>query len=262
MACTALALMLLAPFVTWFYLGSRPTFLDATLPPTARVESSTGTSGAARAEKPPPPPAPTPLAGETTWRRLLVAFWGAGVLLFCIRLAGAWLALKRLVGRSRAATSVTLYRALEPLRVRAGVTRSVKLLLSNRVPSPLTFGWLRPVIVLPYSAVTGLPAKQLEAVLAHELAHIQRHDYLVGVLQTLIETLLFYHPAMWWTSRTVRREREHCCDELAVTLFRGDAHGYAHALLALETLRHPPLTLAASDGSLLGRVNRLLGYPP
>lgn len=254
--------MLLAPPITWFYLGSRPTLLDTTLPPATRVERGAGTSGAEHLEEPLPPPTPTPLAGETTWTRLLVAFWGAGVVLLCIRLAGAWIVLKRLVGGSRVATSVALHRALETLRVRAGVARSVRLLLSSRVPSPLTFGWLRPVIVLPYSAVTGLPIQQLEAVLAHEIAHIQRHDYLIGVLQTLIETLLFYHPAVWWTSRTIRQEREHCCDEVAVTLFWGDAHGYAHALLALETSRHPPLALAARDGSLLERVSRLLGRPP
>ena len=205
-------LMLLAPPVTWFYLGSRPTLLDTTFPPAQpSVESGHWNErGRARGGTACRRPRPPSVAGETTWTRFLVAFWGAGVLLLCIRLAGAWIVLRRLVGRSRATYLGSVeQRARVPPRPGRRYARSVRLLLSSRVPSPLTFGWLRPVIVLPYSAVTGLPIQQLEAVLAHELAHIQRHDYLVGVLQTLIETLLFYHPAVWWTSRTIRREREH-----------------------------------------------------
>ena len=91
---------------------------------------------------------------------------------------------------------------------------------------PTVVGWLRPVILLPVSVITGLPATHLDAVLAHELAHVQRHDYLVNALQTIIETLLFYHPAVWWCSRQIRIEREHCCDDLVVEACRDRvAHG-------------------------------------
>ena len=81
----------------------------------------------------------------------------------------------------------------------------------------MVVGWLRPVILLPASALTGLAPSQLEAVIAHELAHIRRHDYLVNLFQTTVETLLFYHPASWWISRQIRAEREHCCDDVAVS---------------------------------------------
>src|ERR687891_1536007 len=102
--------------------------------------------------------------------------------------------------------------------------------------------------------MSGLSAQQLEAILAHELAHIRRHDYLVNLLQTLVETLLFYHPAVWWLSRRIRLEREHCCDDLAVSLC-GDPYTYASALADLEQLRGSgQLVVAATGGSLLQRV--------
>jgi len=127
------------------------------------------------------------------------------------------------------------------------------------VQVPAVIGWLRPVVLLPASALTGLSPLQLDALLAHELAHVRRGDYLVNLLQTVIETLLFYHPAVWWVSARVRQEREHCCDDLAVTVC-GDAMVYARALVGMEGLRVPPRAFApaAAGGSLLHRVRRLV----
>jgi hypothetical protein len=134
---------------------------------------------------------------------------------------------------------------------------------SAMVAVPALVGWLRPVILLPASVVTGMPATHLDAVIAHELAHVRRHDYLINALQAVVETLLFYHPAVWWCSRQVRIEREHCCDDLAV-MACGDRVEYATALANLEELRRGdmPLALAVTDGPLLGRVRRLLGVRP
>ena len=111
--------------------------------------------------------------------------------------------------------------------------------------------------------VTGLPAAQLEMILAHELAHIRRHDYLVNLLQTLVETLFFYHPAVWWLSRQIRNERENCCDDVAMATV-GSRADYGRALLAIEELRatSPSLSLAASGGSLLARIRRIAGCEP
>ena len=110
--------------------------------------------------------------------------------------------------------------------------------------------------------MAGLAPNQMEAILAHELAHIRRHDYIVNLFQTVVETLLFYHPAVWWLSRRIRAERENCCDDLAVSLC-GDPVAYAAALAELEGLRSTTgdLVLAATGGSLLQRVRRLLGVP-
>jgi hypothetical protein len=128
------------------------------------------------------------------------------------------------------------------------------------VAVPTAIGWLRPVILLPVGALTGLTVQQLEAIIAHELAHIRRHDYLINLLQTVIETLLFYHPAVWWVSRRIREEREHCCDDLAVSVC-GDALSYARALFTMEQLRAatPPLAMAANGGALMNRIERLVG---
>jgi len=146
------------------------------------------------------------------------------------------------------------------LRSRMGLTASVRVLISAAADGPSVIGWIRPVILLPAATVLGLSAAQLEAVLAHECAHIRRYDYLVNLLQSLVETVLFYHPAVWWISARIRHERELCCDDLAVRSC-GDVLCYARALASLERLRvaAPSLALGASDGSVLYRIERLVG---
>jgi hypothetical protein len=114
------------------------------------------------------------------------------------------------------------------------------------------------VILAPVGVLVGLAPEQVEALLAHELAHVRRHDYLVNVLQGIAESLLFYHPAVWWISNQIRAEREHCCDDLAVAA-SGDVLVYARALAKLESTRpaHFKAALSANDGSLLRRIRRL-----
>jgi hypothetical protein len=128
------------------------------------------------------------------------------------------------------------------------------------VNSPSVIGWLRPVILAPVGVLIGLAPEQVEALLAHELAHVRRHDYLVNVLQGFAESLLFYHPAVWWISNQIRAEREHCCDDLAVAA-SGDVLVYARALAELESMRpahFKAAALSANDGSLLRRIQRLV----
>ena len=117
------------------------------------------------------------------------------------------------------------------------------------------------MVLLPASALTGLSVAEIELILAHELAHVKRHDWLVNLAQTVIESLLFYHPGMWWVSSQIRKERENCCDDMAVIW--GSRTVYAQALTRLEEQRtaRPAAVLAATGGSLLGRVRRLLGRP-
>lgn len=148
---------------------------------------------------------------------------------------------------------------LEVLCEKLEIGRTVKLFKSALVEVPLVVGWLRPVILLPASALVGLTPDQLESILAHELAHVRRYDYLVNTFQNLVETLMFYHPAVWWISKCIREEREHCCDDLVVRVC-GDRVSYVRALVTLEEARgFPHLALAATGGSLLHRVRRLLG---
>ena len=128
----------------------------------------------------------------------------------------------------------------------------------------MVIGWLRPVILLPLAMLAGLTPGQLESILAHELAHVRRHDYLMNLLQTLVETFLFYHPAVWWISRRMRLERERCCDDAAVRL-SGDRIGYAEALAAVSEVRGlapaPAATGTRGGRELIGRIGRILGVP-
>ena len=128
----------------------------------------------------------------------------------------SWYTVRRLrtVGVSPVADAV--HGVLERTAKRLGLDRAVEMLQSTLVKTPVVVGYLRPAVLLPLCVVTGLPETQLELILAHELAHIRRHDYLVNLLQTLVETLFFYHPAVWWLSRQVRNERENCCDDVAM----------------------------------------------
>jgi HEAT repeat protein/beta-lactamase regulating signal transducer with metallopeptidase domain len=189
----------------------------------------------------------------------LVVVWVGGVLVLSVRLGHGWIAARRLRTYGTRPTSASLHQMLARLAARLRVTRPVQLLESLIVEVPAVIGALRPVILVPASAITGLTPQQLEVLLAHELAHVRRYDYLVNVIQCVIETLLFYHPAVWWVSRRVRDEREHCCDDLVVQIC-GDPHLYASALVGMERIRSatPRLALAATGGSLLHRIRRLL----
>jgi len=188
----------------------------------------------------------------------VLAAWLAGVCLLSLRLARGWVAARRIAERGCEPAAPRWLATLARLRRELGVSRPVRLAASALAEVPSVVGWLRPVVVVPVSVFAGLSTWQVEAILAHELAHIRRHDYLVNLLQSAVETLLFYHPATWWVSKQVREERERCCDDVAVALC-GDAAGYVRALAELEAMRAAPaLALSATGGSLLGRARRLL----
>lgn len=141
----------------------------------------------------------------------------------------------------------------------AGIARQVGLRVVEGLASPVTAGWLKPVVLMPAALVTGMPAHLLEALLAHELAHVRRCDYLVNLLQSAIETLLFYHPAVWWISHRIRVEREHIADDLAASAL-GEPRRLALALSELEKLQfsHHHLAQAANGGDLMQRIKRLV----
>jgi beta-lactamase regulating signal transducer with metallopeptidase domain len=202
----------------------------------------------------------------TSWRDhmpdyfpVLVYIWIAGVTALSIRSLGGWV-VTQLWKRRNVRTADALWQeSMARLAKRLAISRKVCLWESATAHTPAVIGWIRPVVLLPASAISGLAPSQIEALLAHELAHIRRHDYLVNLLQTAIETLLFYHPAVWWVGRQMRAERENCCDDLAVAVC-GDPLVYARALTELEKIRiaTPRLVMAANSGSLLQRVRRLL----
>ncbi len=215
--------------------------------------------------------ASTPAAGEASrsvavvgqgWLLPMLLVWLAGVSVLTLRLLLAWMCVQGLKTRGTSQIAHEWQAMVSKLSRQLHIARPIRLLQSTMVDVPTVIGWLRPVVLMPASTLAAMAPQQLEAILAHELAHIRRHDYLVNLMQTLVETLLFYHPAVWWLSRRIRIEREHCCDDLAVSLC-GDPVAYARALTDLEALRADSsrLVLAATGGSLLHRVRRLLGTP-
>ena len=259
-ACLALALMVALPLATFAHLASKEYRLRAAFDGTA-IAIAPGMTlqvGAGDATATWPMQVAVALDRALPW--LLLA-WLAGVVLFVVRLNVGLMVARRMRSMGTGAVPTELQQAFDALRRRLGVARAVRLMHSALVQAPTVIGWLRPVILIPASCLTGMSALQIEAVLAHELAHIRRHDYLVSVLQSAIEALLFYHPAVWWVSKQVRRERECCCDELAVAV-GGDLLAYARALSILEERRsfYPEVALGANGGILTMRIKRLLGY--
>ena len=189
----------------------------------------------------------------------IVALWIAGVVLLSMRWIGAWTYLHRLRRAASLPVPPAWERALRDLIQRAAISVPVRLSIHRLTQAPCAIGWLRPVILMPAASLIGLDWRALEALLAHELAHIRRHDYLVNLLQTTVDTLLFYHPAVWWVSRQIRIERENCCDDFAAQLC-GDRVAYARALVDLEQIRaaEPAFAMSARGGSLIHRIQRLL----
>lgn len=260
-ACLGLLLMVAAPPITFLRVRAQP---QSALQSAPAERPSTPATASAK---------PSPRPSQRNWRPeverampWLVLLWALGSLAMSVRLAGGWVWLQWL--RRRPAThpapdaeQLLLLRLCQ----RMGVGSNLRLLLCNSVPGPTVLGWLRPVILIPPAMLSGLSPQQLEFILAHELAHVLRHDYLVNLFQSIAEVLFFFHPAVWWVSKQIRQEREQASDDLAVRLY-GDALDYAQALTALEALASrstpfssaPRLALGAQGGDFMSRIHRLI----
>ncbi len=208
-------------------------------------------------------PSAVPKTTLETYLPGIVLFWAWGVCVLCVRMLGGLILVERLRRRLSTPATKEWQERLRQLSERIGLKRKVELLQTVHLLEPAAMGVFRATIVIPASLFARLAPEQLEAVLLHELAHIRRHDYLVNLLQTLVEALFFYHPAVWWVSSTIRTEREHCCDDLAVRAM-GNPVLYVRALTNLEAERRPsPLPiLSALGGTFMNRLTRIIGGEP
>jgi D-alanyl-D-alanine endopeptidase (penicillin-binding protein 7) len=145
---------------------------------------------------------------------------------------------------------------------RFGITRDVRLRIVDSIASPVTAGFWRPVVLLPASVLTGLPPELIDALIAHELGHVRRADYVVNLLQNVVETLLFYHPAVWWLSHRIRTERERIADDLAAQHVGERRLAIALSELEKHQFSRHDLALAANGGDLMSRIARLLRPAP
>src|SRR5215468_3339053 len=213
------------------------------------VSVATGPSG----------PRPVTVARPPAGILWCVELWFLGVVLLSLRTAGGLFLVEKMRRCDMRPVARELYEKCLALQRKMGLERVIRYCECLRLDAPAVLGWVRPVVLLPAKALTGLSEEQMEMIIAHELAHIRRLDGFVNLFQIGVETLLFYHPAVWWVSQRIRTEREHCCDDEAVALC-GDAVKYARALTLMEEWRTAPsLLMAANRGPLSQRVVRLLG---
>lgn len=266
LSLAALLLMALLPVLTTVQLYEPPATSQSTL-----TSSSTQASKllAPQSQIPPAHNTSPEMAGshyqETVqslfadWVAAIVLIWMMGVVFFAVRFTGGLYQVARTRRSSLQLNQPDILSAFQAVKIRLDISRKVNLRISTYINEPLLIGWLKPMILLPASMLTGYSTAQIESILAHELAHVRRHDFLVSVVQSCIETLLFYHPAIWWVSKQVRTEREQCCDDLAVAA-SANKLVYLQALSQLENQRMHRLTLAlsAGGGELLARIKRLV----
>ena len=265
----ALVAMMAAPTMTFWVLRQRSTAVSATRFDVGPYSSTSSMRASVAAG----PTAPMSLAPGEISTRLgsgaetkssmyllwFVEVWFLGVMLLSLRPAAGFLLIERLrLKQGRPVMGALRARCLD-LQRRIGLNRVIRYCESMQLASPAVVGWFRPVVMLPMAALTGLTTQQLEAVIAHELAHVKRLDPFVNLFQIAAETLLFYHPAVWWMSRCVRAERENCCDDVAMEVC-GNAVEYARALATMaEWQSAPAMAMAANRSPLAERVARLLG---
>ena len=264
LACTTLALMVIAPLVTFWVLGSTGPSIASSAAVVAPAQSATVSILATGSAETIAPGSATLPASLLPWMPWITALWILGVAVSALRLLGGAWRLHRWATRETSPAPSEWQECCDSLGRRLGLRSQVPLRESPRVHGPLIVGWFRPMLVLPLGMLQSLPGLQIEALLLHELAHVHGRDPLIHLLQRAVETLLFYHPAVWWVSEQIRREREHRCDDRVIET-QGEGHSLAEALVTLAERAHSaePLALAATDGSVASRVRRLLqGRPP
>ncbi|MGB6387650.1 MAG: M56 family metallopeptidase [Terriglobales bacterium] len=245
----ALALMLAAPIATFFLLTPSPAKFSpvAETRPMAIRNIVVGTS--------------SEFSNISSLDTLpwLVEAWLFGVAFFSLRSAGGFLLIERERRKQSITPSNRVLALCQTMQRQLGLDRTIRYGECLWLQAPAVIGWFRPIVLLPVTALTGLSEEQLQSVIAHELAHIQRLDPFVNLFQISVETLLFYHPAVWWLNKRIRAEREHCCDDIAVSLC-GNPVEYARALTLMEEWRSAPtLAMAANRGPLSERIFRVLG---
>ncbi len=256
-ACLALLACVLAPVVTLLYMLA-PELLATDVGSAIATLGRDAAAPAGRLSVLAPGAAPV-----EAWLPAIVATWAAGTCALSLRMALGLAWVHRLCHLPQGPAQSAWQARLDAIAAHFQLRRRVALRVVDALESPVSAGWWHPVVLLPASLLTRMPAALIEALLAHELAHIRRHDYLVNFLQNVVEALLFYHPVVWWLSQRIRVEREQIADQLAVEL----ACAPREMALALSQLSEqqraapaPALRLvqAADGGQLMSRIQRLL----
>ena len=196
----------------------------------------------------------------------IVLVWLLGFIFFIIRLSTGLWQVHKLQTQQLKPVEAVWQAKVDALAERLGLKKHVRLFESARTRSPLAIGWIKPMVLFPIGLVNRLSPAEVEAVLAHELAHIARRDWIFNLLQSFVEALFYYHPAVWWVSAVIRSERENCGDDAALAA-TGSPLIFAKALVQVQELAIPAPRLALGIGGssrrplLLERVRRILNQP-
>jgi beta-lactamase regulating signal transducer with metallopeptidase domain len=251
-ACLALLACALAPVAD--VANQLAMTRDAATPPIAMPAASTA------------PVITAATAALAAWRvddalPWIVALWSIGACMLSLRMAmGVWW-IQRLCASPQGPAQAAWQARLDAMAIHFGLRGPIALRLVDSLSTPASVGWWRPVVLVPTALLTRMPVELIEALLAHELAHIRRHDYLVNLVQGAVEAMLFYHPVTWWLSRQIRIEREHIADQLAVEVSvepRRLAVALAELSGCLASAPTPSLALAAHGGRLMSRIELLV----
>jgi beta-lactamase regulating signal transducer with metallopeptidase domain len=196
---------------------------------------------------------------------LIVTIWLLGVAAFILRLLSGISYTAYLRNKMNFPTDEYWLETLENLKNKIGLKQTIELVESALVRSPMVVGHLKPMILFPIGAINRLNPNEVEAILAHEIAHILRKDYLFNIIQSIIEALFYFHPAVWWLSSVVRSERENCCDDVAIKIC-GNSMTYAKSLVSVQEMAYFPTQMALGfagnkKNELLIRIQRVLNQP-
>jgi beta-lactamase regulating signal transducer with metallopeptidase domain len=200
---------------------------------------------------------------NTTTMQIVAIIWILGILLMTARFTRQYLGTRRLRRSGLSDPDPGSGRLFTTIRKRLGINPAVRMFCSTLAETPMVVGWFRPVVLMPISVLSSLDEEELTLVFLHELTHIRRQDHLLNLIQSVVEIVLFYHPIVWWLSRQIRIEREHCCDD--TMLRQGTVPGrLARTLFKLESMRveHPrntPIVTTATGGNFMQRITRLVG---
>ena len=191
----------------------------------------------------------------------LVICWLIGAAFLMLRFAAGWIYTERLRSSARIVMDKEWRVRFGVLTAKLNISQSVEFRQTTKILTPMVIGAFKPVVLIPFGFLTGFSTSQIEAILAHELAHIRRNDYLVNMLQSFVEVVFFFHPALWWISEKVRTEREHCCDDIALSVCN-DKMSLAKALVKVaewQSAPHLAMAFASKKPLLLNRISRVLG---
>ena len=192
-------------------------------------------------------------------QQIVATIWAIGVGFLIARFALHWLWSQRLRTRMVANPDRQWLEIFDELKTQMGIPKTIKMLKSGLVQTPMVVGWISPVVLVPAAAFAFLSPEQMRMILVHELTHIRRYDHWVNQFQALVEIILFFHPVVWWLSRQMQIEREYCCDDASLKAVP-KRKVLAETLAQLEQIRisSPANSLAANGGSLMDRITRIL----